>query len=261
MSDQLHGPDLEDLRQRLAGYYAGWGFEEGRAGSADARRFYAPERDLVLYDTQPPVEGFDTVEALHRGVADRAGGAGITSVRFAPDLDRIEAWSRGDIAWTLTPYRVTAHFPDGRTVSVTPTQTHVWERRDDGWRIVHEHTAPPSQYSALTPTGETVASLPGPRDAQADGFVDTWLAEEHGEVAGAVRRVGLGTPPASVDIARRGIVRMWWRNDAAWATYLVTIVVGGRMIIGRDTLIADRNGEDWRILLAHRSVPFMAAAS
>jgi ketosteroid isomerase-like protein len=260
MKYDLNVDALETIKERIAGYYAGWGFEDGRAHSADARRFYAPDLDLVLYDTQPPVVGFTDTESLHRGVADRAAAAGIRSVIHTPALDQVQALAINNVAWTITPYRVTAVLPDGASLSLAPTQTHVWERREGAWLIVHEQTAPQADYGDLAPTGETVESLPGRSDSEAEEWVDHWLAAVGKRTAPAVRRVGLGVPPAGISVQRRGAVRNWRRPGVAWLSYLVGIDASSGTAIGRDSLVVATDGPDWQVVHTHRSVPFVVAS-
>jgi ketosteroid isomerase-like protein len=260
MKYDLNMDALENIKERIAGYYTGWGFDDGRAHSADARRFYAPDLDLVLYDTQPPVAGFSDTESLHRGVADRAAAAGIRSVIFAPALDQVQARAINNVVWTITPYRVTAVLPDGTNLSLMPTQTHVWERRDGDWLIVHEQTAPQAGYGDLAPTGETVVSLPGSSDSEAEEWVDRWLAAGGNRTDPAVRRVGLGVPPEGISVQRRGAVRSWRRPGVAWLTYLVGIDASNRTAIGRDSLVVATDAAGWQVLHTHRSVPFVVAS-
>jgi ketosteroid isomerase-like protein len=260
MKYNLNVDVLETIKERIAGYYAGWGFEDGRTHSADARRFYAPDLDLVLYDTQPPVVGFTDTESLHRGVADRAAAAGIRSVIHTPALDQVQALAINNVAWTITPYRVTAVLPDGASLSLAPTQTHIWERRDGAWLIVHEQTAPQADYGDLAPTGETVDSLPGRSDSEAEEWVDRWLAAGGNRTEPSVRRVGLGVPPAGISVQRRGAVRNWRRPGVAWLSYLVGIDTSSGTAIGRDSVVVATDGPDWQVVHTHRSVPFVAVS-
>lgn len=254
---ELRGEELEEFRPLIEGYFAGWSYEAGAVESGDARRFYATDPDLIFYDTQPPVEGFLGVDGLHEGVQGRAGGGGVKRVLLAPVPGAWRAWRRGDLAWTLTPYHITATTTDGHTAEFDSRETHVWEKRDGGWLDVHEHTAPPlpGGWTGAPSQPANVESLPGPSDPEFERFADDLFAawnESAGSApdkADAPARFYAGEPatvivePGSrqplggwtalrdaraalyrslrnMSLSRRGGVRAWRRGDLAWITFL-----------------------------------------
>lgn len=255
--EELKGKELEGFGPLIEGYFAGWSYEEGAVESGDARRFYATDPGLIFYDTQPPVEGFLGVDGLHEGVQGRAGGGGVKRVLLAPIPGAWRAWRLGDVAWTLTPYHITATTEGGHTAEFGSRETHVWEKRDGAWLDVHEHTAPPLSGSWTGAPSQTagVGGLPGPSEPEFERFVDdlfaAWaesatLDPEKAEAPARFysegpetvivepgsektldgwsafkdARAALYRSLRSMRLSRRGGVRAWRRGELAWITFL-----------------------------------------
>lgn len=176
---ELKGTNLTQFQELIDAYYTGWSFSKGNVSSGQALNFYAKDPSFIFYDTQPPVEGFQGVESLHKGVQQRAKQGGIEHLQLVPYPGKLRAWRREDVAWTIVPYHVIALRTDGKTTEFDSRQTHIWEMRENQWSIVHEHTAPalPQGWTGLAGSGAFAhPGLKGATDPDLQRFFERYFA-------------------------------------------------------------------------------------
>ena len=112
-----------------------WSSDVGRPDYARLADFYAPDPDVVIYDTLAPLAGFRGFEQMREAIYP--GLATIDVQRTGP----VEAKGLADnrVVVTSYPFRLAYGFADGRRYELEARISEVWERRPGGYRIVHEH--------------------------------------------------------------------------------------------------------------------------
>jgi ketosteroid isomerase-like protein len=112
-----------------------WSSDVGRPDYARLADFYAPDPDVVIYDSLAPLAGFRGFEQMREAIYP--GLATIDVQRTGP----VEAkgLAEGRVVVTSYPFRLAYGFADGRRYELEARISEVWERRPGGYRIVHEH--------------------------------------------------------------------------------------------------------------------------
>ena len=112
-----------------------WSSDVGRPDYARLADFYAPDPDVVIYDTLAPLAGFRGFEQMREAIYP--GLATIDVQRTGP----VEAKGLADnrVVVTSYPFRLSYGFADGRRYELEARISEVWERRPGGYRIVHGH--------------------------------------------------------------------------------------------------------------------------
>lgn len=112
-----------------------WSAESDKPDFQTLSTMYAPEPEVVIYDSLPPLNGF-------RGFAD------LKSTIY-PDLRRLSVKRISPVEWrsfaddrvVIVAYllRYEYGFRDGRELRFDGRISQLWERRGDRFVIVHEH--------------------------------------------------------------------------------------------------------------------------
>lgn len=245
------------FRTLVARWFGVW--SKDPASISDAEALFAPNADALFFDGFMPIEGrfgADGWSAAARHKATELYSRFEVTPREGVWLTRL-----GDRAIASVPFRVTLRSKTDRTGETDGRATLLWERREGGWRIVHEHTS----FALLEEwlggeepavTEETDDHL-GARDAEFQRLVDTYLAalavsrSSDAEKADAPSRfyspandvvvwnptsrrplIGWSAVAAhrdAIDLRiyltrkqSRGDVRVWKSGDLAWATFTFT---------------------------------------
>jgi hypothetical protein len=99
-----------------------WTSDESRPDIDRLARFCAPDDDVVIFDTLPPLEGFaGSRSSIHDGLA------------------RIGVARTGGATVTAYPLHLSRAFADGRSHEIDARISEVRERREGGHATVHEH--------------------------------------------------------------------------------------------------------------------------
>jgi len=112
-----------------------WSSNRGSPDYDCLANFYAPDDDVIIYDTLPPLQGFLGFKQLRNEIYP---GLEHIAVKRTGDVVA-RAMAAGHVVVTCYPFHLQYAFVDGRTMSIDARITEVWERRSDGYRIVHEH--------------------------------------------------------------------------------------------------------------------------
>ncbi len=112
-----------------------WSSNRGSPDYDYLASFYAPDDDVIIYDTLPPIGGFLGFAQLRNEIYP---GLGQIAVERTGDVVAREL-AAGQVVITCYPLRLRYAFADGRRMSIDARISEVWERRSDGYRIVHEH--------------------------------------------------------------------------------------------------------------------------
>lgn len=97
--------------------------------------FYAPDADIVIYDTLPPLEGFRGFDDLRSEIYD--GLERINVRRTGPVVAKLLA--EGSVVAAAYLFHLSYGFSDGRAYEIDARISEVWERRDGKYAIVQEH--------------------------------------------------------------------------------------------------------------------------
>lgn len=144
--------DTPSWDERADRFCKAWSSDVGRPDFETLSKIYATDADVVIYDTLPPIEGFRGFERMRQSIY--------------PELTYIHVCRTGPIAVkrlandtvvvTCYPFHLSYGFADGTGHEIDARISEVWERRRDGYVIVHEH---PSTVYAAAP--EPSAYPPG----------------------------------------------------------------------------------------------------
>jgi|SRR3990172_5133062 len=102
-----------------------WSSDRGSPDYRYLANLYAPDDDVVIYDTLPPMGGFlgftqlrnEIYPGLRQIAVERTGGV------VAREM------AAGQVVVTCYPFRLRYGFADGRKVSIDARISEVWERR------------------------------------------------------------------------------------------------------------------------------------
>lgn len=121
--------------KRVDDFCKAWSSKTGRPNYHALASMYAPEDDIVIYDTFPPLEGFRGFEQMRRDIYPNLSAIQISRV------SRIYFKSLCAASVVITSYQIRLHYGyvDGSVHDIAARISQVWERREDGYRIVHEH--------------------------------------------------------------------------------------------------------------------------
>jgi hemoglobin len=142
----------QDFRETMAAVLAAW-------CTLDAARvspFYAPEAGRVFYDITPLQ--YDGWAAYIAGVQKEFADAKALKATLGPDA-RYEL--HGKHAWSATTLKLDLTLKSGASESVAARWTAVWEKRDAGWVIIHDHFSVPQPSSDESAAGSLYKRLGG----------------------------------------------------------------------------------------------------
>ncbi len=94
------------------------------------RSSYSHQEGATVIGTDPHewFEGYDSIFHFYEP-------SGATKLEIKVDI--LKAYSEGDIGWTVD--RVKLNTPNG--VELTLRHTHIFQKENDGWKIVHNHVS------------------------------------------------------------------------------------------------------------------------
>lgn len=124
-----------ELKRRVERYYAAWNtLDVEKAGE-----YYAKDADLIFYDIKPlAYQGWSEYKT---GVV-RYFLSLVSSCKLIPN-DDLRVTRRGTVAWTTLTFRLTGTLKAGGTMELDARHTAIWEKRPEGWLVVHEHVSVP----------------------------------------------------------------------------------------------------------------------
>lgn len=127
--------DKTDFKKLMTDYYTAW--ESG--SSENAAKFYAKDADLVFFDIAPfKYTGWEEYKAgSQKYFLDAA-----KNVKFLLG-DDMKITQRGNLTIVTTTFRLVGDMKDGSKIDIPGRQTSIWEKRKEGWMIVHEHVSTP----------------------------------------------------------------------------------------------------------------------
>lgn len=126
------GPDWNEVADRFC---RAWTTGTGKPDFYVLADMYAPDPDIIIYDSLPPIEGFRGFDDLRSSIYD--GLDRLTVERTGPV--EVRSLVGGAAVITAYPMRFAYDFSDGRKHRFDARITEVWERRGDRYVIVHEH--------------------------------------------------------------------------------------------------------------------------
>ncbi len=136
------------LRSLTQQTYTAWSTRTGTPDYKTLSRLYTQGSELVMYDPQPPLEGYTGWNNVRQGL-QRNVFNNVSSLQLTMNKD-FRAWCRGDVAWTTFTNIVAAVPKNGQPSNTTTRQSNVWERQNGCWVIVHEHASAPLAISEPT---------------------------------------------------------------------------------------------------------------
>ena len=111
------------------------------SGNPDnAAPFYAKDSNLVFYDVAP--FSYHGWKEYDQGVRKEFFNDNFVSAKLTAGND-LKVTRRGTIAWTTVSMHLSEKTKDGKGVETDLRYTGIWERRGNGWVIVHEHLSAP----------------------------------------------------------------------------------------------------------------------
>lgn len=133
---QQKASDDATFRKLIDEYCAAWS-----TGNPDnPARFYAKDDGLVFYDIAP--FAYHGWKEYHEGVKkeffENMEAGALTAGK---DL-RVNR--RGTVAWTTVSMHFSEKTKDGKSLETDLRYTGIWERRPNGWLLVHEHISAPA---------------------------------------------------------------------------------------------------------------------
>lgn len=132
---QQKASDDAAFRKLIDAYCAAW----STANADNAARFYAKEEGLVFYDVTP--FSYHGWKEYHEGVKaalfDNMASGTLTAGK---DL-RVRR--HGTVAWTTVSMHLSEKTKDGKDLETDIRYTGIWEKRNTGWLLVHEHLSAP----------------------------------------------------------------------------------------------------------------------
>jgi len=132
---QQKATDEATFRKLIDSYCAAWS-----TGTADApAKFYAMDDGLVFYDVAP--FAYHGWKEYHDGV-QKEFLENASEIKLTAGKD-LKVTRRGVIAWSTVPMHLMEKTKDGKTIELDLRYTGIWEKRDAGWVLVHEHLSTP----------------------------------------------------------------------------------------------------------------------
>jgi ketosteroid isomerase-like protein len=132
---QQKATDDATFRKLIDAYCAAWS-----TGNADnAARFYAKDEGLVFYDVTP--FSYHGWKEYHDGVK-AALFDNMESGTLSAGKD-LKVRRRGTVAWTTVSMHLSEKTKDGKNLETEIRYTGIWEKRPNGWLLVHEHLSAP----------------------------------------------------------------------------------------------------------------------
>ena len=124
------------FQKLITGYCAAWS-----SGNPDnAARFYAQDSNLVFYDVAP--FSYHGWKEYDQGVRKEFFNDNFESATLSAGKD-LKVTRRGTIAWTTVSMHLSEKTKDGNGLEKDLRYTGIWERRGNGWVLVHEHLSAP----------------------------------------------------------------------------------------------------------------------
>ncbi len=137
--------DITSWNERADRFCRAWSSEVGRPDFDTLSTIYAADADVVIYDTLPPIQGFRGFEQMRRSIYPELA---YIHVRRTGAID-VKRLADGTVVVTSYPFHLSYGFSNGTGHEIGARISEVWERRTDGYVIVHEH---PSTIYTLAPT-------------------------------------------------------------------------------------------------------------
>jgi len=294
-------PAFHEVFDRTVDYYAAWSYTQADTRYDEAGQFYSQQPELVFWDPLPPLGG-------HRGWAEyrhviervwKPAGMIAAGIRLARD-GSFSAWRHGDVILTTANCIVHAEFVAAPPATTPCRGTQLWQREQDGWRVVHEHfSSPMSPHAVLyrdEPPVQEQLRVSAPFLARARSVAEAWAAGPLAEAAlrlrafyseRALARLYLPWLPHDghadwaefaaglQEYAGRAVHRLRLQHhddlearmegDLAWTTAtldLEFVLPDGRVnrASARQTLLWVRERDEWRIAHEHLSIPALVSA-
>jgi ketosteroid isomerase-like protein len=138
-------PEEEATLRRLVeqGYRALWTKKNGTFSIELADQLYANSDQLTAIDTDlaaiqltpnqsTRINGYENYRTLWPRIFERVGG-------FEQEIQNVQVRING--TWAITTFDGIGTYTalDGKQTPTNKNFTLVWERRPEGWRIIHEH--------------------------------------------------------------------------------------------------------------------------
>jgi len=138
--------DIASWNERADRFCEAWSSGVGRPDFASLAKVYAPDADVVIFDTLPPMQGFRGFEQMRQSIYPELT---TIQVRRTGPID-VKRLVDGAVVVTSYPFHLSYGFADGTGHEIDARISEVWERRAGVYVIVHEH---PSTVYALEPAG------------------------------------------------------------------------------------------------------------
>jgi ketosteroid isomerase-like protein len=119
---------------------------------AEIRELFANDDGIVVFDAVPPFvhRGADTTSRKQQWLAAYRTGIG-------HEIRDLEITARDDLAFCHFLVRISGTMVDGTEVAMWVRATSCLRKRDDGWKIVHEHASVP--FDAETGKAVVISQL------------------------------------------------------------------------------------------------------
>ena len=99
---------------------------------------------VTLYMPWAPHDGYTSWRDFETGLTEYAS-LFTNRLQLTYNND-VEATRRGALAWSTATVNMQFQPARGEPVPASGRQTLIWLKRDDGWRIVHEHLSIPATH-------------------------------------------------------------------------------------------------------------------
>lgn len=123
-------------------YFPAWGPGTSKLNIDVPAQFYAQEPNQVFYDIIPPLQGYAGLEEYMANIQKNFYD-NFSSFYLTPNYNDLRVTRRSDVAWTTITFHASGTQNDGKPLEADGRLTHIWERRDGKWLIVHEHCSVP----------------------------------------------------------------------------------------------------------------------
>ena len=130
-------------------FCAAWTSDQGRPDFETLSQFYAHDADVVIFDTLPPLEGFNGFHDLRLSIYQDLEKI---AVRRTGDV-LAKSLASGTVVATAYPFHLSYRFSDGRSYEIDARITETWEWRENTYLIVQEH--PSTVYGSDTSQSKT----------------------------------------------------------------------------------------------------------
>jgi ketosteroid isomerase-like protein len=140
--------DMASWNDRADRFCQAWSSEVGRPDFGTLSKLYAPDADVVIYDTLPPIQGFRGFEQMRQSIYPEFT---YIHVRRTGPID-VKRLAGGAVVVTSYPFHLGYGFSNGTGHEIEARISEVWEKRNGEYLIVHEH---PSTVYVLAPAGRT----------------------------------------------------------------------------------------------------------